>query len=153
MLDDIDYSDLTAAQPKAAPASEPKKKSNISERSVVKPSQKTTRKPVDVEAIAGKAEEMQTDVGAPEIPDPLAQYGLPALGALGALGTAYGVYKSLQNKNPPPPPPPPSPPFTNRSAKALCSGFSTLFTLFKDQPLWLLVDKRVINLHVGPLLG
>ena len=116
MLDDIDYSDLTAAQPKVPPASEPKKKSNISERSVVKPSQKTTRKPVDVEAIAGKAEEMQTDVGAPEIPDPLAQYGLPALGALGALGTAYGVYKSLQNKNPPPPPPPPPPPGPNYNA-------------------------------------
>lgn len=98
MLDDIDYSDLAPAKPKAAPTSEPKKKSNIAERSVVKPS----RKPVDVESLTEKAEQIQADVGAPEIPDPLAQYGLPALGALGALGTAYGVYKSLQNKAPAP---------------------------------------------------
>lgn len=97
MLDDIDYSDLTVT-----PVQEPKKKSNITERSVVKRQENPTRKQVDVEAISDKAEQMQTDVGAPEIPDPLAQYGLPALGALGALGTAYGVYKSLQNKAPAP---------------------------------------------------
>jgi hypothetical protein len=109
MLDDIDYSDLTPAQPKAAPASESKKKSNIADRSVVKPSEKSGRKQVDVGGLTEKAAQIQADVGAPEIPDPLAQYGLPALGALGALGTAYGVYKSLQNKNPPPPPPPPPP--------------------------------------------
>ena len=98
MLDDIDYSDLAPAKPKAAPTSEPKKKSNIAERSVVKPSEKSGRKQVDVEGLTDKAAQIQADVGAPEIPDPLAQYGLPALGALGALGTAYGVYKSLQNK-------------------------------------------------------
>jgi len=110
MLDDIDYSDLTATSTSAAPSSEPKKKSNIAERSVVKPSEKPTRKPVNVEAISEKAGEMQADVGAPEIPDPLAQYGLPALGALGALGTAYGVYQSLKNKAPAPGAPvPPAP--------------------------------------------
>ena len=111
MLDDIDYSDLTPAQPKAAPTSEPKKKSNIAERSVVKSPEKSGRKQVDVEGLTEKAAQIQADVGAPEIPDPLAQYGLPALGALGALGTAYGVYKALQNKAPAPDVPvPPSMP-------------------------------------------
>jgi hypothetical protein len=111
MLDDIDYSDLAPAKPKAAPTSEPKKKSNIAERSVVKPSEKSGRKQVDVEGLTEKAAQIQADVGAPEISDPLAQYGLPALGALGALGTAYGVYKSLQNKAPAPDVPvPPSMP-------------------------------------------
>ena len=118
MLDDIDYSDLAPAKPKAAPTSEPKKKSNIAERSVVKPSEKSGRKQVDVEGLTDKAAQIQADVGAPEIPDPLAQYGLPALGALGALGTAYGVYKSLQNKASAPdvPVPPSMPSGPNYSA-------------------------------------
>jgi hypothetical protein len=102
MLDDIDYSDLTATSTSAAPTSEPKKKSNIAERSVVKKQDKPARKEVDVESLSEKAKEIQSDLGAPQIPDPLAQYGLPALGALGALGTAYGVYKSMQNKAPTP---------------------------------------------------
>jgi hypothetical protein len=102
MLDDIDYSNLTATSTSAAPTSEPKKKSNIAERSVVKKQDKPARKEVDVESLSEKAKEIQSDLGAPQIPDPLAQYGLPALGALGALGTAYGVYKSMQNKAPTP---------------------------------------------------
>jgi hypothetical protein len=102
MLDDIDYSGLTATSTNAAPTSEPKKKSNISDRSVVKKQDKPVRKPVDVESLADKAKDIETDLGAPQIPDVLAQYGLPALGALGALGTAYGVYKSMQNKAPTP---------------------------------------------------
>jgi hypothetical protein len=104
MLDDIDYGDLTATSTSAAPTSEPKKKSNIADRSVVKKQDKPARKEIDVESLSDKAKQIETDLGAPQIPDALAQYGLPALGALGALGTAYGVYKSLQNKNPPPPP-------------------------------------------------
>jgi hypothetical protein len=114
MLDDIDYSGLTATSANAVPTSEPKKKSNIAERSVVKQQDKPARKPVDVEKISQKAKDIEADVGAPEIPDPLAQYGLPALGALGALGTAYGVYQALQNRakapNTPVPPTVPSGP-------------------------------------------
>jgi hypothetical protein len=102
MLDDIDYSDLTATSTSAAPTSEPKKKSNIADRSVVKKQDKPARKEIDVESLSDKAKQIETDLGAPQIPDALAQYGLPALGALGALGTAYGVYKSMQNKAPTP---------------------------------------------------
>jgi len=102
MLDDIDYSDLTATSTSAAPTSEPKKKSNIADRSVVKKQDKSARKEIDVESLSDKAKQIETDLGAPQIPDALAQYGLPALGALGALGTAYGVYKSMQNKAPTP---------------------------------------------------
>jgi hypothetical protein len=102
MLDDIDYSDLTATSTTAAPTSEPKKKSNIADRSVVKKQDKSARKEIDVESLSDKAKQIETDLGAPQIPDALAQYGLPALGALGALGTAYGVYKSMQNKAPTP---------------------------------------------------
>jgi hypothetical protein len=102
MLDDIDYSDLTATSTSAAPTSEPKKKSNIADRSVVKKQDKPARKEIDVESLSDKAKQIETDLGAPQIPDALAQYGLPALGALGALGAAYGVYKSMQNKAPTP---------------------------------------------------
>lgn len=86
MLDDIDYSALSAQEPAARPAP----KAGVSDRSVVKKSEK---KKLDVQAIEEKAKTLEESVGAPEIPDPLAQYGLPAIGILGGLAAAYGAWK------------------------------------------------------------
>lgn len=86
MLDDIDYSALSAQEPAARPAP----KAGVSDRSVVKKSEK---KKLDVQAIEEKTKTLEESVGAPEIPDPLAQYGLPAIGILGGLAAAYGAWK------------------------------------------------------------
>ena len=102
MLDDIDYGDLSAS---AEPT--PKKKSAISERKLSSKSEsKPTPKPIDTAALAEKATSLQEGLGAPEIGDPLAQYGLPGLGVLGGLATAYGLYQASKNKPTAPATPP-----------------------------------------------
>lgn len=94
MLDDIDYGDLSVS---AEPA--PKKKSAISERKLSSKSEsKPIPKPVDTGVLADRATALQEGLGAPEIGDPLAQYGLPGLGVLGGLATAYGLYQASKNK-------------------------------------------------------
>jgi len=89
MLDDIDYSALSASQ---EPAEKPSPKSGVSSRSVTKPQSKKT----DVEELGRKAERLQQQIGEPEIPDMMSEYGLPALGILGGLAAAYGLYKKGQ---------------------------------------------------------
>lgn len=102
MLDDIDYGDLSAS---AEPT--PRKKSAISERKLSSKSEsKPTPKPIDTAALAEKATSLQEGLGAPEIGDPLAQYGLPGLGVLGGLATAYGLYQASKNKPTAPATPP-----------------------------------------------
>jgi len=108
MLDDIDYSDLTSSAPAEA---KPAKKSTINERRMSAKSQdKPTPKPIDTEALAEKAGQLEAQMGSPEINDPLVQYGLPGMGVLGGLAAAYGLYQASKNKPPAPGPVPPTPP-------------------------------------------
>lgn len=94
MLDDIDYSDLTSsAQPAEA---KPAKKSTISDRKISSKAEKP--KPVDVEALTERATQLETGLGAPQIGDPLAEYGLPGIGVLGGLAAAYGLYQASKSK-------------------------------------------------------
>lgn len=96
MLDDIDYSDLSSSTKPAE--AKPAKKSTIADRKISAKSDKPTPKPVDVQALAERANELQADLGAPEISDPLAQYGLQGLGALGGLAALYGLYQASKSK-------------------------------------------------------
>lgn len=108
MLDDIDYSDLTSSAPAEA---KPAKKSTINERRMSdKSKDKPTPKPIDTEALAEKAGQLEAQMGSPEINDPLVQYGLPGMGVLGGLAAAYGLYQASKNKPPAPGPIPPTPP-------------------------------------------
>lgn len=94
MLDDIDYSDLSSsAQPAEA---KPAKKSTISDRKISSKAEKP--KPVDVEALTERATQLEAGLGAPQIGDPLTEYGFPALGILGGLATAYGLYQASKSK-------------------------------------------------------
>jgi len=94
MLDDIDYSDLSSsAQPAEA---KPAKKSTISDRKISSKAEKP--KPVDVEALTEKATQLEAGLGAPQIGDPLAEYGLPGIGVLGGLAAAYGLYQASKSK-------------------------------------------------------
>jgi len=94
MLDDIDYSDLTSsAQPAEAKST---KKATIAERKISSKAEKP--KPVDVDALANRATELEAGLGAPQIGDTLAEYGLPGVGVLSGLAAAYGMYKASQNK-------------------------------------------------------
>ena len=113
MLDDIDYSALSAQEP----VEQPKKKAGVTSRSVTKP---TVKKSVDTEALAEKAQAVESQIGQPEIPDPLAQYGLPALGVLGGLAAAYGAWKQGQ-KNASYPSTETSVPADNKGAAAIKS--------------------------------
>lgn len=107
MLDDIDYSDLTSSSPAEV---KPAKKSTINDRRMsAKSENKPTPKPVDTQALAQKAAQLQTQLGAPEISDPLVEYGLPGMGVLGGLAAAYGLYQASKNKPPAPGPVPPTP--------------------------------------------
>lgn len=91
MLDDIDYGALSAQEP----TEQPKKKAGVSERSVVR---KIEKKQLDVAALENKSQQLEQSIPAPEIPDPLAQYGLPVLGVLGGLAAAYTAWKQGEKK-------------------------------------------------------
>lgn len=107
MLDDIDYSDLSSS---SSTEDKPAKKSTINDRRMSAKSQnKPTPKPVDTEALAEKTAQLQTQMGAPEIGDPLVEYGLPGMGVLGGLAAAYGLYQASKNKPPAPGPVSPTP--------------------------------------------
>lgn len=94
MLDDIDYSDLSAQPTEAKPA----KKSTISERKISSKAERPSPKPVDVGALTEKAAQLESDIGAPKIGDPFAEYALPGMGVLGGLAAAYGLYQASKNK-------------------------------------------------------
>jgi hypothetical protein len=94
MLDDIDYSDLSAQPAEAKPA----KKSTIADRKISSKAERPAPKPVDTDALSDKAKELEAGLGAPQISDPLTEYGFPALGVLGGLATAYGLYQASKSK-------------------------------------------------------
>lgn len=137
MLDDIDYGDLSAT---AEPA--PKKKSAISERKLSSKSEsKPTPKPIDTGALADRATGLQEGLGAPEIGDPLAQYGLPGLGVLGGLATAYGLYQASKSK--------PSAPVTPPSVVGgVPAASSVQYTTAGAQPT-MQYGKQTMNAPVG----
>lgn len=119
MLDDIDYSDLTSSAPAEA---KPAKKSTINERRMSAKSQdKLKPKPIDTEALAEKAGQLESQMGAPEINDSLVQYGFPGIGVLGGLAAAYGLYQASKNKpvvGPVPPTPPARPDYNAYNSPA-----------------------------------
>jgi hypothetical protein len=99
MLDDIDYSSLTASET----PSEKKKEQGIVSRRIK--SEKTSNvaqaKPIDVNAIVEKSQQLSQDLGAPKAAEGLSNYGteiLGGLGALGALAAAHHQYTSSQKK-------------------------------------------------------
>jgi hypothetical protein len=99
MLDDIDYSSLTASET----PSEKKKEQGIVFRRMK--SEKTSNvaqaKPIDVNAIVEKSQQLSNDLGAPKPAEGLSNYGteiLGGLGALGALAAAHHHYTSSQKK-------------------------------------------------------
>jgi len=99
MLDDIDYSSLTASET----PSEKKKEQGIVSRRMK--SEKTSNvaqaKPIDVNAIVEKSQQLSNDLGAPKAAEGLSNYGteiLGGLGALGALAAAHHHYTSSQKK-------------------------------------------------------
>jgi hypothetical protein len=95
MLDDIDYSSLTASE---TPSEKKKEQAIISRRMKSESTSKVAEtKPVDVNAVVERSHQLSTNLGSPEPAGGLSNYGpeiLGGLGVLGALAAAHHHYTS-----------------------------------------------------------
>jgi hypothetical protein len=98
MLDDIDYSSLTANE---TPSEKKKEQSIVNRRIKSESTPKLAEtKPIDVNAVVERSHQLSTNLGSPEPAASLSNYGPEILGGLGVLGALAAAHHHFTSGGP-----------------------------------------------------